>query len=245
MSVEVTLSVRTTNLYSHYILDAYENEIMHRMTEYDGHQPNLNRDVPVSSSLVESLNPHFNASTANFALAPHNARHTYITNPLFPCYCVKGYMMTHDSNGLILGIYFGGQHYQPVTPFWSDHLQYHLFYYQTHLVQEVRSDSMNFDAPVIAPSFGILKNPPRSFSIPLQNAPFTSTHIHQPPPLGHRINISSMAFHETDESKNNEEIEILQCKHKFHGDCIKRWLHEKAVCCICKSEIFDHERKLE
>ncbi|KOM49988.1 hypothetical protein LR48_Vigan08g081500 [Vigna angularis] len=184
MSVEVTLSVRTTNLYSHYILDAYENEIMHRMTEYDGHQPNLNRDVPVSSSLVESLNPHFNASTANFALAPHNARHTYITNPLFPCYCVKGYMMTHDSNGLILGIYFGGQHYQPVTPFWSDHLQYHLFYYQTHLVQE-------------------------------------------------------------DESKNNEEIEILQCKHKFHGDCIKRWLHEKAVCCICKSEIFDHERKLE
>ncbi|BAT89936.1 hypothetical protein VIGAN_06107500 [Vigna angularis var. angularis] len=198
MSVEVTVSVRATNLDSHYILDAYENEIMHRMTEYDGHQPNLNIDVPVSSSLVEYLNPHFNASAANFSIAPHNARHTYISNPLFPCYCVEGYMMTHDSNDLILGNYFGDQHYQPVTPIWSDHLQYHPFYYQTHLVQEVRSDSMNFDTPVIAPSFGIPTNPPRSFSLPLQNAPFTHTHIHQPLPLGHQINVSSVAFHETD-----------------------------------------------
>ncbi|KAG2397051.1 uncharacterized protein HKW66_Vig0245830 [Vigna angularis] len=118
MSVEVTLSVRTTNLDSHYILNAYENEIMHIMTEYDGHQPNLNIDVAVSSSLVESLNPHFNASAANFAISPHNARHTYISNPLFPSYCVEGYMMTHDSNGLILGNYFGDQHYQPVSPIW-------------------------------------------------------------------------------------------------------------------------------
>ncbi|QCD87310.1 E3 ubiquitin-protein ligase [Vigna unguiculata] len=39
-----------------------------------------------------------------------------------------------------------------------------------------------------------------------------------------------------DEYKNKEEIGILQCGHEYHGDCIKRWLHEKNVCPICKSK---------
>ncbi|WVZ03271.1 hypothetical protein V8G54_024077 [Vigna mungo] len=44
-----------------------------------------------------------------------------------------------------------------------------------------------------------------------------------------------------DEFKTNEEIGILQCQHKFHADCIRRWLGEKGVCPIYKSEVLDHE----
>ncbi|XP_017413031.1 probable E3 ubiquitin-protein ligase ZFP1 [Vigna angularis] len=39
-----------------------------------------------------------------------------------------------------------------------------------------------------------------------------------------------------DEYKNKEEIGILQCKHEYHADCIRRWLHEKNVCPMCKSK---------
>ncbi|XP_017418997.1 probable E3 ubiquitin-protein ligase ZFP1 [Vigna angularis] len=39
-----------------------------------------------------------------------------------------------------------------------------------------------------------------------------------------------------DEYKNKEEIGILQCGHEYHGECIKRWLHEKNVCPMCKSK---------
>ncbi|XP_027911621.1 probable E3 ubiquitin-protein ligase ZFP1 [Vigna unguiculata] len=44
-----------------------------------------------------------------------------------------------------------------------------------------------------------------------------------------------------DEYKNQEEIGILRCRHEYHVDCIRRWLHEKNVCPICKSEVLDHE----
>ncbi|WVZ11855.1 hypothetical protein V8G54_016385 [Vigna mungo] len=36
--------------------------------------------------------------------------------------------------------------------------------------------------------------------------------------------------------KNKENIGILQCKHKYHANCIKRWLHEKNVYPMCKSK---------
>ncbi|XP_014490044.1 probable E3 ubiquitin-protein ligase RHG1A [Vigna radiata var. radiata] len=39
-----------------------------------------------------------------------------------------------------------------------------------------------------------------------------------------------------DEYKNKEEIGILQCGHEYHAECVKRWLHEKNVCPICKSK---------
>ncbi|WVZ03383.1 hypothetical protein V8G54_024189 [Vigna mungo] len=39
-----------------------------------------------------------------------------------------------------------------------------------------------------------------------------------------------------DEYKNKEEIGILQCGHEYHAECIKRWLHEKNICPICKSK---------
>ncbi|XP_014490734.1 E3 ubiquitin-protein ligase MBR2-like [Vigna radiata var. radiata] len=39
-----------------------------------------------------------------------------------------------------------------------------------------------------------------------------------------------------DEYKNKEEIGILQCGHEYHVECVKRWLHEKNVCPMCKSK---------
>ncbi|WVZ05009.1 hypothetical protein V8G54_018355, partial [Vigna mungo] len=48
-----------------------------------------------------------------------------------------------------------------------------------------------------------------------------------------------------DEYKNQEEIGILQCQHRYHANCIRRWLHEKNVCPICKSEVLDFEGTLE
>ncbi|WVZ02115.1 hypothetical protein V8G54_022921 [Vigna mungo] len=38
-----------------------------------------------------------------------------------------------------------------------------------------------------------------------------------------------------DEYKNKEEIGILQCGHEYHAECVKKWLHEKNVCPLCKS----------
>jgi len=40
-----------------------------------------------------------------------------------------------------------------------------------------------------------------------------------------------------DEYKNKKKIEILQWEHKYQTDCIRRWLHDKNVCPICKSII--------
>ncbi|QCD87765.1 nucleolysin TIA-1/TIAR [Vigna unguiculata] len=281
MSTEATVSARTTNLDSHYILDAYETDIMHRMTEWDGHQPNLNIHVPVSSSLAIYLNPHFNASGASSSIAHHNTRHTEIGIPILPYYGFGEYMITHDSNAFILGNYLGDQHYQSIAPLWSDHPEYHVFNFQTQPVQEVRGHSINFHLP-------------SSFSTPIQNASFASAYMQQPPPPGHRMNSSPVAFLETevveyfeqignvgtglseeiftrvvktktflapnnlegvtsdeqeidlcvicqDEYKNQEEIGILRCRHEYHVDCIRRWLHEKNVCPICKSEVLDHE----
>jgi len=44
-----------------------------------------------------------------------------------------------------------------------------------------------------------------------------------------------------DEYKNEEEIEIIQCRHEYHVDCIKRWLHEKEknVCHLYKSKVLN------
>lgn len=42
-----------------------------------------------------------------------------------------------------------------------------------------------------------------------------------------------------DEYKNKEELGILQCGHTYHADCIRRWLHEKNVCPMCKSKVLD------
>ncbi|KAK9064113.1 hypothetical protein SSX86_017985 [Deinandra increscens subsp. villosa] len=40
-----------------------------------------------------------------------------------------------------------------------------------------------------------------------------------------------------DEYKNGEKIERMKkCGHKYHGDCIKKWMVMKKVCPICRSE---------
>jgi len=44
-----------------------------------------------------------------------------------------------------------------------------------------------------------------------------------------------------DEYKNREEIGILQCGHEYHANCIRRWLHEKNICPICKSKALNIE----
>ncbi|XP_028755546.1 probable E3 ubiquitin-protein ligase ZFP1 isoform X2 [Neltuma alba] len=36
--------------------------------------------------------------------------------------------------------------------------------------------------------------------------------------------------------ENKQKIGILQCGHEYHAHCLKRWLKEKNVCPICKSE---------
>ncbi|XP_052734150.1 uncharacterized protein LOC128196688 [Vigna angularis] len=135
MSLEVIVSVRTTNLESHYILDVYENEIMHRMTKYDGHQPNLNKDVAVSSSLVESLNPHFNVSAANFAISPDNAsfsfasfhscifNHAYFHLSVQPhfifIHCLASSLFSLESASQPSTGSFEGVQVEPASLFWS------------------------------------------------------------------------------------------------------------------------------
>ena len=40
-----------------------------------------------------------------------------------------------------------------------------------------------------------------------------------------------------DEFKNGDEIRTLPCFHKFHKDCIDKWLDRSSVCPICKKDI--------
>lgn len=37
------------------------------------------------------------------------------------------------------------------------------------------------------------------------------------------------------EFEKNEKMGTLECGHKFHADCIKRWLLSKNVCPMCRS----------
>lgn len=39
-----------------------------------------------------------------------------------------------------------------------------------------------------------------------------------------------------EEYKNMEKIGTLNCGHEYHAECLKKWLHVKNVCPICKSE---------
>ncbi|GMH24935.1 hypothetical protein Nepgr_026778 [Nepenthes gracilis] len=38
-----------------------------------------------------------------------------------------------------------------------------------------------------------------------------------------------------DEYKDNDRIGTLDCGHEYHADCLKKWLHLKSLCPICKS----------
>ncbi|KAJ9182951.1 hypothetical protein P3X46_006881 [Hevea brasiliensis] len=46
-----------------------------------------------------------------------------------------------------------------------------------------------------------------------------------------------------DDYKHQEKIGTLDCGHEYHADCLKKWLHVKNVCPICKSEALTAERK--
>ncbi|KAJ9565386.1 hypothetical protein OSB04_001352 [Centaurea solstitialis] len=39
------------------------------------------------------------------------------------------------------------------------------------------------------------------------------------------------------EFEKNEKIGVLQCKHRFHPECIKDWLLRKNVCPLCKHQV--------
>ncbi|GAV64031.1 zf-RING_2 domain-containing protein [Cephalotus follicularis] len=43
--------------------------------------------------------------------------------------------------------------------------------------------------------------------------------------------------------KNKEKIEILNCGHEYHANCLKKWLLLKNVCPICKSEALNAASK--
>jgi Zn finger protein HypA/HybF involved in hydrogenase expression len=43
--------------------------------------------------------------------------------------------------------------------------------------------------------------------------------------------------------KNEDKIATLDCMHKYHAECLKKWLVIKNVCPICKSEALVIEKK--
>ncbi|BAT76066.1 hypothetical protein VIGAN_01402200 [Vigna angularis var. angularis] len=102
---------------------------------------------------------------------------------------------------------------------------HHRFLHRQYRVQEIRRHS-NFHSYVTASPYRVPEttNHSRSSSMPIQNVP-NRDNMH---------NLHPPAFR--DEYKNKEEIGILQCGHEYHGECIKRWLHEKNVCPMCKSK---------
>ncbi|MFS7927060.1 putative chromatin regulator PHD family [Helianthus anomalus] len=39
-----------------------------------------------------------------------------------------------------------------------------------------------------------------------------------------------------DEFKRKEMLAVLECKHRYHPECIKEWLTRMNVCPVCKSQ---------
>ncbi|KAJ0501227.1 putative transcription factor C2H2 family [Helianthus annuus] len=39
-----------------------------------------------------------------------------------------------------------------------------------------------------------------------------------------------------DEFKRKEMLAVLECKHRYHPECIKEWLIRMNVCPVCKSQ---------
>ncbi|KAK4768823.1 hypothetical protein SAY86_026973 [Trapa natans] len=44
-----------------------------------------------------------------------------------------------------------------------------------------------------------------------------------------------------DEEDEDGEVTMLHCSHMFHSRCINRWIKDKHVCPLCKSQVYDKD----
>lgn len=40
-----------------------------------------------------------------------------------------------------------------------------------------------------------------------------------------------------EEYKDNEDLRVLPCFHRFHKDCIDAWLEKKKLCPLCNTSV--------
>nr|CAB3265627.1 E3 ubiquitin-protein ligase RNF139-like [Phallusia mammillata] len=59
----------------------------------------------------------------------------------------------------------------------------------------------------------------------------------------HKEDVCSICYQNFSEAMDHGEVRITECKHLFHGECLRKWLYIQDTCPMCHQKIFAEDKK--